>query len=87
MVLDLTHTSITLEIHSDSQQKVLGSDDGIKKSLKGRVYVHSDGEEILVMTEVDEKQEEQGLLQIIYLNGEFFNQINLTQIREKLHGE
>ena len=72
------------------------TDDGTKKSLKGLLKVGYDfddaiskaGEnkqpEIVVKTECTPEEENQGLLQVIYEDGKFYNQTTLQQIREKL---
>lgn len=64
------------------------TDSGEKRSLKGLLQVYNDYEEpigdvIKVKQECTWEEENQGLLQIIYENGEFFNQTTLTKIREK----
>jgi len=63
------------------------TDDGTKKSLKGMLAVHEDPNlfgEYLVKEECTKEEENDGLLEIIYENGKFYNQKTLTQIREKL---
>ena len=61
------------------------TDDGTKKSLKGlqQVFVNEDGE-YEVKSECTWEEEKEGVLQTIYKDGEFHNQITLQQIREKL---
>lgn len=63
------------------------TDDGTKKSLKGlqQVYLDADGE-YQVKSECTWEEEDQGVLQIIYEDGRFFNQTTLTRIRQKLNG-
>ena len=68
------------------------TDDGTKKSLKGLLAVtteslepDSDEKIIVCYQECTPEEENQGLLQIIYEDGKFFNQITLTEIREKLN--
>ena len=58
------------------------TDDGTKKSLKGLICVTEDHE---VLTQCTWEQEGQGILQTIYENGEFHNQVSLTEVREKLN--
>ena len=58
------------------------TDDGTKKSLKGLICVTEDHE---VLTQCTWEQESQGILQTIYQDGEFRNQISLTEIRERLN--
>jgi nicotinamide phosphoribosyltransferase len=57
------------------------TDDGTKKSLKGLICVTENHE---VLTQCTPEQESQGILHTIYENGHFFNQVTLTQIRERL---
>lgn len=73
------------------------TDDGTKKSLKGLLQVFNnnpncnggdilfDGkDEFIVNTECTPEQEEGGLLQVIYEDGQFYNTTTLYEIREKL---
>lgn len=57
------------------------TDDGTKKSLKGLICVTENHE---VLTQCTPEQESQGILHTIYEDGHFFNQVTLTQIRERL---
>jgi len=57
------------------------TDDGTKKSLKGLIMVDKDHE---VHTQCTWLEEAKGILQTIYINGEFLNETTLTQVREKL---
>ena len=57
------------------------SDDGTKKSLKGMICVTEDLE---VLTECTKEQEAGGILQVIYEDGQFFNQITLAEIRSRI---
>jgi nicotinamide phosphoribosyltransferase len=57
------------------------TDDGTKKSLKGLICVTENHE---VLTQCTPEQENQGILQTIYENGEFYNQTSLTEIRSRL---
>lgn len=75
--------------------------DGTKKSLKGLLKVYYDGsmetyqklgkpadgtlKPIIVKTECTSEEENQGLLQVIYENGKFYNQTTLEEIRNKLN--
>lgn len=67
------------------------TDDGTKKSLKGLMSVHdigdinTGGSKIVCREECTKEEEEQGLLQIIYQDGQFFNQTTLTEIRERIN--
>jgi nicotinamide phosphoribosyltransferase len=58
------------------------TDDGTKKSLKGLICVTEDHE---VLTQCTWEQEGQGILQTIYEDGKFYNEISLAQVREKLN--
>jgi nicotinamide phosphoribosyltransferase len=61
------------------------TDDGTKKSLKGRCAVHQDENgEYYVKVQCTEKEENEGLLQVIYEDGKFYNQTTLTEVRTKL---
>jgi nicotinamide phosphoribosyltransferase len=57
------------------------TDDGTKKSLKGMVSVTPAHE---VLTECTPEQEAQGILQRIYEDGTFYNEITLTEVRAKI---
>jgi len=61
------------------------TDDGGKKSLKGRCAVHQDAHgEYYVMTECSEEEESMGELQLIYEDGKFFNPTTLEEIRNRI---
>lgn len=74
------------------------TDDGTKKSLKGLLQVFETTKtseetditysKIEVKTECTREEESQGLLQVIYEDGKFYNQISLNEIRKRLidHG-
>ena len=57
------------------------TDDGTKTSLKGMVCVTEDHE---VLTECTPEQEAGGILQVIYEDGKFFNEITLTEVRARV---
>lgn len=62
------------------------TDDGSKKSLKGRCAVFQDDNgEYFVKVQCTEEQEKQGLLQTIYEDGKFYNETTLTEIRERIN--
>lgn len=76
------------------------TDDGTKKSLKGRIQVFNnrpdangddlifDGKDQLeVNQECTEEQENGGLLQTIYEDGKFYNETTLTEIRNKFKNQ
>jgi nicotinamide phosphoribosyltransferase len=50
--------------------------------LKGLICVTEDHE---VLTQCTPEQEETGILQTIYEEGRFDNQVSLTEIREKIN--
>ncbi len=61
------------------------TDDGTKKSLKGRCAVHQDADgEYYVKVQCTEQEENEGLLQVIYEDGKFYNEITLTEVRARL---
>jgi nicotinamide phosphoribosyltransferase len=62
------------------------TDDGTKKSLKGllKVDYFDQSGEIIVQTECTPEEESQGLLQVIYEDGKFYNQTTFKEIRERL---
>lgn len=57
------------------------TDDGTKKSLRGLLKVTEDFE---VIQQCTWEQESEGLLQTIYINGDFENQTTLTEIRNRI---
>jgi nicotinic acid phosphoribosyltransferase len=77
-----------LETKSYNIYKDPVTDDGTKKSLKGLLAVSVEGEpgheNIFVVEECTPEQENQGLLQVIYEDGKFYNETSLTEIRERL---
>lgn len=61
------------------------TDDGTKKSLKGLCAVSQDKNgEYVVQTECTPEEENQGLLQVIYEDGRFYNTTTLEEIRKRL---
>ena len=61
------------------------TDDGTKKSLKGLLQVVMEGDEYFVNTQCTPDQEEAGLLQTIYEEGRFCNEVSLDEIRNKIN--
>lgn len=57
------------------------TDNGTKKSLKGRCAVHLVDGEYVVKTQCTEQEETEGVLHTIYEDGKFYNQTSLTAIR------
>jgi nicotinamide phosphoribosyltransferase len=76
------HTVISKEKVGYDIYKDPVTDDGTKKSLKGLICVTEDHE---VLTQCTWEQEAQGILQTIYEEGRFDNQVSLTEIREKIN--
>lgn len=63
------------------------TDDGTKKSLRGLIGVFEDANGYGVLFAKEQctwEEESQGLLQVIYEDGKFFNQTTLTEVRQKL---
>lgn len=60
------------------------TDDGTKKSLKGKCAVFETDSVYVVKTQCTEEEENTGLLQVIYENGKFFNQTTMSEIRAKI---
>lgn len=62
------------------------TDDGTKKSLKGLVAVlQKDSGEYFTIQECNKEDENSGLLQVIYEDGKFYNQVSLKDIRERIN--
>jgi len=61
------------------------TDDGVKKSAKGLVKVDVINDEYVLIDQVTPEQENKGALQVIYENGEFVNQTNLQEIRDRIN--
>jgi nicotinamide phosphoribosyltransferase len=62
------------------------TDDGTKKSLKGKIAVFmDDNNEYFVNTQCTDEMEESGELHTIYEDGHFHNQTTLTEVRERLN--
>lgn len=60
------------------------TDDGTKKSLKGRCAVHIENDEYVVKIQCNEQEEAEGVLRTIYEDGVFYNQESLSDIRERI---
>jgi nicotinamide phosphoribosyltransferase len=60
------------------------TDDGTKKSATGLLCVEEIDGKILLYDKVNWATEDTGLLQTIYIDGKFFNQTTLTEIRARL---
>lgn len=61
------------------------TDDGVKKSAKGLLKVTHDGTDFVLQDQCTWEEESQGLLQVIFEDGNFFNQTTLTEIRNRLN--
>jgi nicotinamide phosphoribosyltransferase len=61
------------------------TDDGTKKSLKGKVAVNLENGEYVVKIQCNEEEENSGELQTIYEDGVFKNQTTLTEIRWRIN--
>ena len=60
------------------------TDNGTKKSLKGRCAVHIEDGEYIVKTQCTEEEEKEGILHTIYEDGKFYNQTTLSEIRTRI---
>ncbi len=61
------------------------TDSGIKKSAKGLLMVYKDDDgKIKLKDQCTLEEEKQGLLQIIFEDGKFYNETTFTEIRERL---
>lgn len=58
------------------------TDDGTKKSLKGLIMVDKD---LNVHEQCTEEQESQGILQVIYEEGKFYNESTFEEIRQRIN--
>jgi nicotinamide phosphoribosyltransferase len=61
------------------------TDDGIKKSAKGLLMVYEEDGKVLLKDQCTWEEEGQGLLQVIFEDGIFYNITTLTKIRERLN--
>jgi nicotinamide phosphoribosyltransferase len=61
------------------------TDDGMKKSAKGLVKVDLVEGEYVLVDQVTPTQENEGALQVIYEDGQFVNQVNLQEIRDRVN--
>lgn len=60
------------------------TDSGSKKSLKGMIAVFEEEDDYVAKTECTPEEEASGVLQIIYEDGKFYNETNLSEIRERV---
>ena len=61
------------------------TDDGIKKSAKGLMRVDLNNGEYTLTDQVNLDEENKGALQVIYENGKFLNETNITEIRKTIN--
>lgn len=60
------------------------TDGGVKKSAKGLLRVSRSGNTFVLDECVTPEQEEQGSLQLVFMNGKIFNETNLSEIRGRI---
>lgn len=61
------------------------TDDGVKKSAKGLIKVERREGEYVLLDHATVEEEKKGELKIIYEDGQFANEVNLEEIREKVN--
>ena len=62
------------------------TDNGTKKSAKGLLMVYKDEDgKIKLKDQCTWEEESQGLLQVIFEDGKFYNETTLTEIRERFN--
>lgn len=74
------HKGIGYEVFKDPV-----TDDGIKKSLKGLLYVGEKDGELYVEDQVSAEKEKTGLLTTVFLNGKITKETSLSEIRNRLN--
>lgn len=60
------------------------TDDGTKKSAKGRVMVYEENGELYMKDQCTEEEENSGLLETVFLNGQLVKMQRFSDIRERL---
>lgn len=60
------------------------TDDGTKKSRKGLLRVEREDGKIVTYDQQTEEQEEQGLLELLFLDGKLIRTTTLSEIRARL---
>ncbi len=60
------------------------TDDGTKKSAKGLIQLYQDNGQITLKDQVTEKEEKEGLLKTIFIDGKLVIEDSLSKIRERL---
>jgi nicotinamide phosphoribosyltransferase len=60
------------------------TDSGLKRSAKGLLRVEQEGDSLVLYDNQTEEQEEQGILQCVFLNGELTKEFSLQDIRSRL---
>lgn len=61
------------------------TDDGTKKSLKGLIYVQSDGDRYIAEDQVTKEQEDKSCLQTVFEDGKLVKEWSLRQIRDNVN--
>ena len=61
------------------------TDDGVKKSAKGLVKISIENDTYVLKDQVSEEEEKQGELQVIYENGKLYNEVTLSEIRDRIN--
>ncbi len=82
LAMKATSGVVNNERRSIFKSPVTGPD--FKKSAKGLLRVEKNGDSLILYDEQSEKQEAQGMLQCIFLNGEIKNIISFSEIRSKI---
>ncbi len=62
------------------------TDNGVKKSAKGLLRVEKECDRFVLYQEQTEKQEQQGALETVFLNGKLVKSYSLKEIRERING-
>ena len=85
LTASLEDTNEMMDKWGGGRKKYPITDDGTKKSATGLLCVGLDDNlKITLYDKVSWKEEGQGLLKAIYINGEFHNKVTLSEIRELL---
>jgi nicotinamide phosphoribosyltransferase len=61
------------------------TDSGIKKSAKGLLRVEQEGNNLVLFDQQTEEQENQGLLEVVFLDGKITKVVSLAEIRTCLN--
>ena len=63
------------------------TDSGTKKSAKGLLRVEHEGDNLVLYDQLSETQEDQGALEVVYLDGKLVKQVTLAEVRQRLDKE